>query len=91
MVQCEYVIAYRLKSIRPGKYVIEFLFQDNSQSPFCIFMTPEACLGPFPQADTRMTTKRELTIWTEGLHKVAELPLYIRYAPRLPWLKPLDD
>jgi hypothetical protein len=33
---------------------------------------------------------RKLTIWTEGPSKVAELPIYSRNVPRLPWLKPLD-
>lgn len=89
MMACEYVIASRLKSIRQNAFAIELLFEDHSQSPFCIHLSPEACLGLFPTADVGKV-ERKLTIWTQGPSKVAELPLFIRNVPRLPWMKPLS-
>lgn len=88
MVGCEYVIASRLKTIRPKEVAIEFLFEDHSQTPFSIHTSPEAFLGVFPIADSD-TIERKLTIWTQGPNKVAELPLFIRNVPRLPWMKPI--
>lgn len=88
MIGCEYVVASILKKIRAKAFAIELLFEDHSQSPFSIHMCPEACLGFFPLAENSKVA-RKMTIWTEGLNKVAELPIYSRNAPRLPWLKPL--
>lgn len=88
MIACEYVIASILRKIRPGTISIELLFEDHSQTPFNIQMTPGACLSLFPVAENSKVP-RKLTIWTEGLCKVAELPIYSRDVPRLPWLKPL--
>ena len=90
MVQSEYVVASRLRSIEGEKFAIELLFEDNSQDQFCIFMDAISSVGPFPSADEDELTERKLTIWAEGGYKVAELPLYIRYAPKLPWLEPLE-
>ncbi len=89
MIGCEYVVASILKPIRTKAFAIELLFEDHSQSPFSIHMCPEACLSLFPLAENSKVP-RKLAIWTEGLNKVAELPIYSRNAPRLPWLKPLD-
>jgi len=88
MIACEYVIASILRKIRPGTISIELLFEDHTQTPFNIQMTPGACLSLFPVAENSKIP-RKLTIWTEGLCKVAELPIYSRNVPRLPWLKPL--
>lgn len=88
MIACEYVIASILKNIRPKTIAIELLFEDHTQNPFSIHMSPEACLSLFPLAENSKVA-RKLTIWTEGLQKVTELPIYSRNVPRLPWLKPL--
>lgn len=90
MVQSVYVIASRLRSVLGAKFAIELFFEDNSQNQFCIITDANACVGPFPSADEGELTERKLTIWVEGLHEVAELPLYFRYVPELPWLEPLD-
>lgn len=87
MVRCEYVIASILKNIQPKKFAIELLFEDHTQTPFSIHMSPEACLSLFPLAENSKVP-RKMTIWTEGLHKAAELPIYSRNVPKLPWLKP---
>lgn len=89
MIGCEYVVASILKNIRTKAFAIELLFEDHSQTPFSIHMCPEACLSLFPLAENSKVP-RKMTIWTEGLNKVAELPIYSRDVPRLPWLKPLD-
>jgi hypothetical protein len=89
MLGCDYVIASILSKIRPGSISIELLFEDHSQNPFSIHMCPEACLSLFPSAENSKVA-RKMTIWTEGLKKAGELPIYSRTAPRLPWLKPLD-
>ena len=89
MIGCEFVIASIIRKIRQRTISIELLFEDHSQAPFNIQMCPEACLSLFPLAENSKVPRR-LTIWTEGLSKVAELPIYSRDVPRLPWLKPLD-
>lgn len=89
MMECEYVVASILKKIRLKAFAIELLFEDHSQTPFSIHMCPEACLSLFPLAENSKVP-RKMTIWTEGLNKVAELPIFSRDVPRLPWLKPLD-
>jgi hypothetical protein len=88
MIACEYVVASILSKIRPMTISIELLFEDHSQTPFSIHMIPEACLSLFPLAENSKVP-RKMTIWTEGLNKVAELPIYSRTVPKLPWLKPL--
>lgn len=89
MVGCEYVVASIIKKIQPKKFAIELLFEDHTQTPFSIHMCPGTCLGLFPLAENSKVA-RKMAIWTEGLNKVAELPIYSRDVPKLPWLKPLD-
>lgn len=89
MTGCEYVVASIPKKIRLMSFAIELLFEDHTQTPFSIHMCPEACLSLFPLAENSKVP-RKMAIWTEGLNKVAELPIYSRDVPRLPWLKPLD-
>jgi hypothetical protein len=85
---CEYALVSRLRNVRPMKIAAEILFEDHSASPYCLFMGPESFGGFFPLADEK-PIERKLTIWTEGVKKYAEMPAYLRYAPRIPWMKPL--
>lgn len=90
MAACEYVIMSRLRTISPIGVAYELLFEDHSDEPYSMHTSAHACLGMHPLADHK-PVKRVFSVWIEGPRKVFEKPLYCRYVPRLPWLKPLHE
>lgn len=68
---------------------IEILFDDRSDSPFALQLSPESCdrLPPAADAGRRIT----LTVWTRGPVKMLELPCGFRTVPRIPCLEPWPE
>lgn len=68
---------------------IEILFEDHSESPFSIQLTPEsfALLPAKPPAEQEWI----LALWDlkkNRPHKAVERKCYWRRVPKIPWLKP---
>lgn len=68
---------------------IELIFDDNSDSPWCLYLTPEAfdMLPAEPPAGQEWV----ISVWTskDGKpHKALERVCHWRRVERIPWLKP---
>lgn len=71
---------------------VELLFEDGSDSPFCLHLTAESfdLLPAEPEAGREWT----LTVWTDDKgkpHKALERPCHWRRVPKIPCLKPLGE
>jgi len=74
-----------------GKYAIEWMVEDGSETPYALHLSP-------PQIDRRPPPEdvgREFiaTIWDQKKgrpHKCLERPAYLQIVPSLPWLKRID-
>jgi hypothetical protein len=88
MASAKLVILSRPRN--PGKYAMEILFDDGTDSPFALHLdTPQIDRLPPPEDDGRADL--ECTVWTQprrGVpHEALRRPAAYRVVPRLPWLK----
>jgi len=88
MVTCDYAIVSTIANPKLGKLGIEILFEDHSQSPFCLHLAPGAGIGLYPMASIK-PIERSLSLWVKGPKKVGTMKAYFRKVPRLPYLKSL--
>ena len=91
MRTAEYVIVTRgvlvMHGHPPVKDGLEFLFEDHSDSPFSIHVSPQQVDRLIPASDEGRTDLACL-VYTEGPTLELELPARYRRAERLPYLKP---
>ena len=70
-----------------GKTAYEFMFDDESNAPFCLWLEPGQFDRPFSIADAA-SKERQLIVYVRGCVEVARLPVFFREAQTLPCLKP---
>lgn len=83
------VIASRPRN--PGPYAIELLFEDGTDSPYCVHLgAGQIDRLPLPEDDGREDLT--CTVWIQPRrgepHEALRRPAAYRVVPRLPWLKP---
>jgi len=65
----------------------EIMFDDGSNSPFCLHMNTESTDGIIP--NTEWTFKAVMfSVWAKGPRKIFEKPCFVRFGA-IPCLKPL--
>jgi hypothetical protein len=73
---------------------IEILFEDYSDSPFCLYLTTDQ-FDRLPATRDRdrkgQIPKWSLKIYTSMEGEVLEIPARYRLVKRIPWLKPWSD
>ena len=88
MTACDYAIVSTIANPKLGKLGIEILFEDHSESPFCLHLCPGSGIGFYPEAGIKPVEK-SLSLWIKGPEKVAMMRAYFRKVPRLPYMRPL--
>lgn len=86
MRSAQYVIVSRGPwADQDNREAIELLFEDNSDSPFCVHLVSEQCDRLIPETD--QGSGFVVTAWTRGGEKL-RLPGKYRVVDRLPCLYP---
>lgn len=91
--QAEYAVLSRGPWVEVGaSKAIEMLFEDRSDSPYAIHLTPESfdLLPAEPPKDQEWV----LSVWDSKKgrpHKAVERVCHWRRAPKIPWLKPWKE
>jgi hypothetical protein len=88
MTACDYAIVSTIADPRLDRVGIEILFEDHSESPFCLLLAPGAGIGFYPMIEAE-PVEGSLSIWLKGPKKVGAMKAYFRKVPRLPYLKRL--
>lgn len=93
MMTGQYCIVTRGHEEKTGRVMYEFLFEDNSSSPFCVIIEEEAFLGLVPGKGSLCRSDLSLSIWLESddcKHPSCGGSMLARFraADRVPCLKP---
>lgn len=94
MMTGNYCVVTRGRSDISGRMMYEFMFEDNSSSPFCCVIEEAAFLGGVPGAGALCRSDLSLSIWLEDPsdknHPTAGGSMLARFraSDRVPYLKP---
>lgn len=79
----EVVISIGPNPAKGGRVEVEIMFDDESDSPFCLWIGTEQC-SPMPMAGDKWT----FATWGPGPAMLFERPAMVRKVARVPWTKP---
>lgn len=68
----------------------EILFDDHTESPFALHLSPES-FDRLPAQDDAGRGDLKLSVWVAGPRKVIELPARYRIVRSIPFLKPWES
>ena len=88
MTACDYALVSTIANPRLDRVGIEILFEDHSESPFCLLLAPGAGIGFYPMVEAE-PVEGSLSLWIKGPKKVGTMRAFFRKVPGIPYLKPL--